>query len=122
MSDLPPTFLTRLDTIIGDNLHDEDFSIETLCKELSISYSHTYRKIRQATGLSPSMYLCKKRLEKACELLKQTELNIGEIAFRVGFNTQAYFSKCFSDEYDCPPLRFRKRMNKEGNLSAFSQI
>lgn len=108
--DLPPTFLTRLDTIIANNLHDEDFSIETLCRELSISYTHTYRKIRQETGLSPSMYICKKRLEVACELIEKTDLNMGEIAYKVGFNTQAYFSKCFSDAYNCPPKRYRNQL------------
>ncbi len=110
MSEVSLTFLNRLDTIIADNLHDEGFSIETLCKELAISYSHTYRKIRQETGVTPSMYVCKKRLEYACELLITTELNINEIAYQVGFNTQAYFSKCFSDGYGCAPLRFRKKL------------
>ena len=109
MSEVYPSFFKRLDTIIAKKLKDEDFSIDTLCKELSISYSHIYRKIRQETGLTPSIYVRKRRLEYACELLKSTELNISEIAFRVGFNTQAYFSKCFSDEYDCTPLRYRKK-------------
>ena len=110
MYDLPPTFLARLDSIIADNLHDEDFSIEMLCRALSISYTHTYRKIRQETGLSPSMYICKKRLEVACHLLQNTDLNMGQIAYKVGFNTQAYFSKCFSDRYNCPPKRYRNQL------------
>lgn len=112
MGELPITFLNRLDTIIQDNLHDEDFSIEILCKELAISYTHTYRKIRKATGLSPSMYVCRKRLERSCQLLTDTELRVGEISFRVGFNTQAYFSKCFSEVYGCAPLRFRKQLGE----------
>jgi len=109
----PPTFIHRLDTIIEANLHKEDFSIEFLCKQLTISYTHTYRKIREETGLSPSMYVCKKRLKQACFLLENTELSIGEIAFRVGFNTPTYFSKCFSDEYSCSPLRYRKQQNRK---------
>jgi len=117
MFDLPPTFLNRLDTIIINNLQDENFSIEILCKELAISYSHTYRKIRQTTGLSPSMYVCRKRLEVACRLLKNTKMSIGEIAFRVGFNTQAYFSKCFSEVYGCAPLQFRKQLRRGHKIS-----
>jgi len=112
MSDLSSTFLVRLDTIIENNLHDEAFSIEILCKELATSYTHTYRRIREETGLSPSMYVCKKRLELACKLLEASEMNIGEISFRVGFNTQAYFSKCFSEQYGCSPLRYRKHFRK----------
>lgn len=112
MSEVYPSFLNRLDTIIAENLQDEDFSIDTLCKELSISYSHTYRKVRQVTGVTPSRYICKKRLDFACELLKRTDLTISEISYRVGFNTQAYFSKCFSEAYGCPPLQFRKRLKE----------
>ena len=112
MHQLPPTFLHRLDTIINNHLHDENFSIEILCKELTISYSHTYRKIRETTGFSPSMYVCRKRLEVACQLLTSTEMSIGQIAFRVGFNTQAYFSKCFSEVYGCAPLQFRKQFGR----------
>jgi len=113
MHELPSSFLNRLNTIIAKNLHDEDFSIELLCRELTISYTHTYRKIREATGLSPSMYVCKMRLARACQLLETTELNMGEIAFKVGFNSQAYFSKCFTDWYDCPPLRYRRSQTNE---------
>jgi len=115
MLELSSTFLDRLDAIITKNLHDEDFSIEILCKELTISYTHTYRKIRAATGLNPSMYVCKMRLERACQLLEITDLNIGEIAFRVGFSSQAYFSKCFTDWYGCSPLRYRRSQTSDKN-------
>jgi len=110
---LPSNFLDRLDTIITKNLHKEDFSIEMLCKRLTISYTHAYRKIRTATGLSPSMYVCKMRLERAGQLLETTDLNMSEIAFRVGFNSQAYFSTCFADWYGCPPLRYRRSQTNE---------
>ncbi|MFK7980969.1 MAG: helix-turn-helix domain-containing protein, partial [Saprospiraceae bacterium] len=88
MLDYTPTFINRLDTIIEANLHKEDFSIEFLCKKLTISYTQTYRKIRAETGLTPSKYVCKKRLIQACFLLENSELTMSEIAFRVGFNTQ----------------------------------
>ena len=112
MQEYPLTFLSKLDTIIETNLHNEDFSIALLCKKLAISYTHTYRKIRAQTGLSPSMYVCQKRLWQACFLLENTELNMQEIAFRIGFNTQAYFSKCFMLRYGYPPSKFRKNLNK----------
>ncbi|MFK7980967.1 MAG: helix-turn-helix domain-containing protein [Saprospiraceae bacterium] len=120
MLDLPSIFLNRLDKVIANNLADEDFSIEFLCKELTISYTHTYRKIRQVTGLSPSMYVCRKCLEAACQLLTSTKMSIEEIAFRVGFNTQAYFSKFFSEVYDCTPLRFRKQFGMDDNISVLA--
>ena len=105
-----PKFSKRLDAIIQNHLQDENFSVKILAKELLMSYTHTYRKTRAETGLSPSEYIRNKRLEKACEYLAETELNIGQISFRVGFTTQAYFTKCFSKVYGCVPSQYRKQL------------
>lgn len=105
------SFKMRLDQVIEKNLHDEDFSIEQLCRELTISYTHTYRKIREELQLSPSRYVSQKRLERACQLLATTEMRMRDIAYAVGFNTQAYFSRCFSEVYGCSPLRYKKQLN-----------
>lgn len=122
MSNLSTTFLARLDRVIENNLHDEDFTIEILCKELATSYTHTYRRIREETGVSPSMYVRKKRLALACQFLEASSMNAGQIAFRVGFNTQAYFSKCFSEQYGCSPLRYRKQFRKGESTYALARI
>lgn len=113
MQDYPQNFLNRLDEIIAANLQNSNFSIAYLCREITISYTHIYRKIRAETGLSPSMYVNKKRLEKAVYLLEYSELNMEEIACQVGFNTPTYFSKCFSDQYADTPLQYRKKAKKE---------
>jgi len=107
---LPPKFLEKLDTIIEENLSDENFSIEALCSKMSISYHHAYRKIKEQTGLTPSMYVCSKRLQRAIYLLECTDLPIQQIAYRVGFNTQAYFTRCFVNEMGCPPTQYRKEI------------
>lgn len=113
MNDLPKNFMETVYAITEKNLSDKHFSIKALCKELPISYSHTYRKIREETGLSPSMYVCNKRLEKACELLESTDLKMSKIALRVGFKNQAYFSTCFTKIYDCSPLQYRQKIKLE---------
>jgi len=108
MSFSAPDFLTKLDCVIDKNIANEDFSIELLCQQLTISYTHTYRQIKELSGLSPSRYICKRRLACSLTLLQETDLSISEISYRVGFNSLPYFSRCFSQEYGCSPLRFRK--------------
>lgn len=108
MTDIPKRFMERVDIIIENNIQNEYFSIENLHRELALSYAHTYRKIKEATGLTPSVYIRIKRLERACFLLKNTDLNITEIADKVGFNTHNYFSKCFSIHFGCTPKAFRR--------------
>ncbi len=109
MDKLPSKFMQRVDAIIQAKMHCTTFGVNVLREELAMSYSHMHRKIKQKTGLSPSMYVCEKRLEEACQLLKETEFNISEIALRVGFKTQTYFSTCFSTVYGLPPLQYRKK-------------
>jgi len=108
---LPPTFLEKVNAIIKEQLHEETFGVERLQKDLLISYPHMYRKIKELTGLSPSLFIRQLRLKRAASLLQKSELHIGEIAYRVGFNTPNYFTTCFVEFYNCTPSAFRGREN-----------
>lgn len=112
MDKLPPKFMQRVDAIIQSKMHSEAFGVNVLHKELSMSYSHMHRKIKEKTKVSPSIYIRNKRLARACYMLEMTDLNIGEISHKVGFNTPNYFSECFSDCYGRTPSAFRKEMEK----------
>jgi AraC-like DNA-binding protein len=48
------------------------------------------------------------RLHHARKMLEQNELTVNEVAYRVGFNSHAYFSKCFREEFGCTPKEFVK--------------
>lgn len=120
--DLPPKFLEKVDIIIISNLSNENFSVEILCKELTRSYSTTFRKIKTSTGFTPSMYIRYKRLVYAQFLLTKTELSISEVAFRCGFRTPNYFSKCFSKEYNITPLKYRKETEYDNINEVFLPI
>lgn len=103
-----PTFLEKLDTIIFNNLKNEDFSIEELSQLLCLSSSQVYRKIKQQTDLSPSCYIRRKRLEQAYYLINESDLSFSEISLLVGFNHLSYFSRCFSEQYGNTPSSFRR--------------
>jgi len=109
MTSYPTDFLAKVDAILKINLANENFSIEQLSQSIGYSYTHTYRKIQEATGSSPSIYFRNKRLDKACQLLKATDLTINQIAFQVGFKTQSYFSAKFSEYMGCSPKHYRKK-------------
>jgi len=102
-----PDFLDKVKTIIEEQLHDERFGVERLQKDLTISYPHMYRKIKDITGLSPSLYIRQHRLNRAAYLLQNSEFQIGEIAYKVGFNTPSYFTNCFIALYGVTPSVFR---------------
>ena len=101
-------FIDRLDKVIEDNMADGSFCVDDLRGFLHLCNSQIYRKVKEKTGLSPSNYILKKRLEKAVLLIQETDLSISQIAYQLGFNTVSYFSRCFSVFFGYPPSELRK--------------
>ena len=99
-------FLTRLMDFIEKTWNKPDFNVSYYSKELGYSKSQLYRKLKALTGQSPNNFLKEFRLHKALDLLHQQCGNITEIAFETGFNSAAYFSKCFLDKYGILPSRY----------------
>lgn len=95
-------FVERLEQLILERISEESLSIDGLASDLNISRSNFYRKIRALTGMAPADYLRWVRLNRATELLRQGE-RIGDVIYKVGFNSPSYFSKCFKERFGCTP-------------------
>lgn len=107
--DLERQFLQQLDRIIRENLSRPDFKIEPdLCRAVMMSRPQLYRKLKALSGLSPSQYLRKARLEKARKLLHTTSRTIGDIAEEVGFNDASYFARIYAKAFREMPSEERK--------------
>jgi len=102
-------FLQRLRDTLDTHLEDEDFKIPQLCEAMEISRMQLHRKLTALTGLPASHFIRRHRLERARELLENTDLNISEIAYRVGFRSHAYFSSSFGEQFGVPPSRYREK-------------
>lgn len=76
------------------------------CKNLGYSKSQLYRKMMAVVGKSSNAFIKDYRLEKALLLLQKQTDNISEVAFKTGFNSSAYFSKCFMDKYGILPSKY----------------
>lgn len=83
---------------------------ENLCKSLGFSKSQLYRKTTSVTGKSPNRFIKDYRLEKALKLLNRKKDNINQVAFDTGFNSPAYFSKCFHETFGVLPSTYTKQM------------
>jgi signal transduction histidine kinase/DNA-binding response OmpR family regulator/ligand-binding sensor domain-containing protein len=101
--------LLKVRTVILDNIEDEKFNVVQLCKSLFLSRAQLHRKLIAITGQSTSILIRSIRLEKAQELLEKGDLNISEVAYKVGFKTQAHFSRVFADAYGVPPSEYRNK-------------
>ncbi|QQS36629.1 MAG: response regulator [Ignavibacteriales bacterium] len=102
-------FVDKLVSIIEKNIDSEEFSVEMLCDEIGMSRTQLHRKVKAITNQSASEFIRNFRLQKAAELLKRDAGNIAEISYRVGFGSQAYFTKVFQEVYNTTPLDYKKQ-------------
>lgn len=100
-------FMAKVQEIIEKHFEDGDFSIDDFAREALMGRTLFYKKIKGITNLSPNEYLRLVRLKKAAELLRTTQLNVSEVAYKVGFNDPYYFSKCFKEQFKSTPSQFR---------------
>ena len=103
LSKLDEKFMNKVIDVINTHISEEEFSIEQFGKEAGMSRSQIHRKLKALTGKSPSLYLRSVRLSRAKQMIQAREANISEIAYRVGFSSPAYFSRCFKEEFGYPP-------------------
>ena len=90
---------------------EENISIEDLAERCGYKPARFRAVFKLQSGLTPSEYRNKLRMEKACELLSQRNLEIGAIAEMVGFRDVFYFSKCFKKTMGVTPSAYRKKIS-----------
>ena len=96
---------------VEDNISRSDLTVEELSKNLGMSRVHLYKKILALTGKSPIEFIRVLRLKRAAQYLRESQLNVSEIAYKLGFNNPKYFSKYFKEEFGISPSEYQ---NKEG--------
>jgi DNA-binding response OmpR family regulator len=104
---LEDAFMERIRAIVEEKFADENFSLSALCRDIGMSRSQLYRKMKALIDTSPSDYIRAYRLEKARQLLAEEDVNVSETAWRTGFKDVAHFSKAFLDAYGYSPSRQR---------------
>ena len=100
------SFRERMESLISENLHNPDFTVDELAKELFVSRSGLFVKVKELTGSTPNHLIINARLEAAARLLRESGRPVGEICYMVGFSSPSYFAKCFSRRYGVTPNSF----------------
>lgn len=112
-SKLNGSFLRKINAVILANLDRDNFDIAFLSKAMALSRSQLYRRLKPLVLKSPSHYIRYVRLQKAKEILENSDMTIGEISFGTGFVNQSYFTRIFKDQFGFNPSDMR--LNKENN-------
>lgn len=101
-------FLENLGQFIEKNIDSDNLSANLVAKELGMSHSVLYKKLKTITGLSLVEYMRDYRLKKAKQLLKTNQFSISEVCYQVGYSDRKYFSKLFKERFGNPPTFYMK--------------
>ncbi len=101
-------FILKFRDVIMAHFDDPELNVPKLCDMLGISRTQLHRKVTALTGKSATRFLRKVRMEEAQKLLKNPELNISDIAYRVGYNDPSYFGRLFVEDFGIPPTMARE--------------
>ncbi len=106
-------FITGIKRVVEDNISNDKFGVSELANEIGMSRSNLLRKVQKLTNLSVSQFIRQIRLEHAMGILKQSSVNVSEVAYQVGFSSTSYFIKCFREHYGYPPGEVGKKEQEE---------
>ncbi|EXX84824.1 AraC family transcriptional regulator [Paenibacillus darwinianus] len=101
-------FVRRAKEIIEARFGDPELTLEGVANELNVSAVYLSRIFKQESGASFVSLLTHTRIKAAIRLLGETELSMNEIAERVGYESQHYFSTSFKKVVGLPPMQYRK--------------
>ena len=105
-------FLIKLATIVEKNIEEPKFNIGQLAKDIGMSHSNVYKKIKAMTGMTIIEFVRDFRLQRAAQLLKeQQKISIIDVCFKVGYTDRRHFSQEFKKKFGkSPSLFFKERI------------
>jgi len=109
LNKLDKKFITEFNALIENNIGNENFSVEEICKHMGLSRMQLYRKVKALLNCNANEYVLNKRLQKAKYLLQEDEFTISEVAYKVGFSSLAYFSTVFKSKFSVTPTEFKEK-------------
>lgn len=105
MSASDKAFVDKTVDIIIENMSDSDFDIDRLCREMAMSRTLFFGRLKSLTGKAPQEFIRILKLERAAELLKQ-KTPVAEVALMTGFANSKYFSTVFKKHFGVSPSKY----------------
>ena len=105
-------FMDKLLELMEKNLDNGDLVVDDLVREVAVSRSVFFKKLKTITGLAPIEFIKEMRINKAVQLIETGEYNMTQISYMVGINDPRYFSKCFKAKMGMTPTEYRDNIGK----------
>ena len=92
-------FAERLRQVVDDYLTDPNLTVEFLGSKLQLSRTQLFRRVKAVAGKGPLDYIRERRLIRADELLRTTDMTIQQVALELCFSSPGYFTKCYKEYF-----------------------
>lgn len=103
---LDQQFVEKAIRLVEEHLSNADFSVEELASGLNISRGYLYRKISKLTGKSAIEFIRTIRMKRAQQLLAESQLQIAEVAYKLGYRSPKTFAKHFRLVFGMTPSEY----------------
>lgn len=113
--------IREVQVFLAANL-DRDVDLQTIAHEAALSPYYFTRQFTAFVGVPPYRYLIELRIDRARQLLRDTELTVTQICHRVGFNSLSHFTTTFRQHTGLSPSVYRRRLDWEQDAHRFSPI
>lgn len=110
-------FMDQLIAFIDTHIMEPELDAALLCREMGMSQTKLYNKIKSITGQSIGEFIRTIRLRKAREIMTNEDVLITDVMFRVGMQTLSYFSRAFKKEFGKTPSQFMQEISNRAKNS-----
>lgn len=105
-------FMDKLVELMERNMDNGDLVVDDLVRELAVSRSVFFKKLKTLTGLAPIEFIKEIRIKRATQLIETGEFNMTQISYMVGINDPRYFSKCFKAQVGMTPTEYKEKVGR----------
>ena len=122
MGSADEALMRRIVESIHTHLENPDFDVAALCADVGISRVHLNRKLKENGNVPPSTLIKSFRMKQAAYLLANNQVNVSEVAYRVGYASHSYFSSTFKDFFGMTPREFVSRYSDNPDDSNLKKL
>ncbi|CAL65027.1 hybrid sensor histidine kinase/response regulator transcription factor [Christiangramia forsetii] len=108
INSLDEKFLQKLIKVIQENIDGESLNADFISKEMGMSHSVVYKKIKAITGMTFIEFVRDFKLKMAKELIAEKGFSVSEACYRIGYSDRKYFSKLFKKKFGKNPSHYAK--------------
>ncbi|WP_188562838.1 response regulator [Hymenobacter frigidus] len=111
-------FLEKAMKVVEDNLTEPEFNVQGLVREMGMSQSLFYRRVKSITGQSVVEFIRDIRLKRAAQLLTSTSLRVSDVAYQVGMQDLKHFRTVFQNLHKMSPSEYARQHRSGESVAA----